>query len=77
MKIEFTPEDFDEGAAMADLSLKIEQVDFDFVDKITDEMKMHQPFLLSAMIGFKDDVTQEEHWEIMICIFCSGSTSEV
>ena len=63
--MEFTPDDFNEAADLADLIKNIDNIDAEYVDKISDEIYKYQPFFLSVMLGYSLDVTPLEMDEII------------
>lgn len=44
---------------------KIDRIDSDYFNVITDEMNQHQPFLLSILLGYRFDFKPEEVGEII------------
>ena len=63
--MDFTENDFNQAADLAELLANIDSIDANYVDKISDEIYKYQPFFLSVMLGYNLDVTPEEMDEIM------------
>lgn len=63
--MEITKKDFDEVAQIAALVKKIDNIDAVYVDKISDEIYLKQPFYLTVLMGHRFDTTPEELEEVM------------
>lgn len=68
-KIKFTQNDFNETKILAELIKKIDRIDSDYVNTISDEIFKFQPFFLTVLLGYQYDVTMEELEEIMKIYF--------
>jgi len=58
-----------EAIRISEIINKIDTIDNDYFNVITDEMNQYQPFLLSMLLGYRFDFKPEEVGEI-IKIFC-------
>lgn len=67
MKI--TQKDFDDTAEVAGLLAKIDNLNSEDVNTLSDEIFKRQPFFLTVLLGYRLDVTPEEHEEIMKIYF--------
>ncbi|EKF54419.1 hypothetical protein I215_12343 [Galbibacter marinus] len=54
---------------MANLLLKIDQMDAAYVDKVSDQIYEQQPFFLSVLLGYSKDISMVEVEEIMKVYF--------
>jgi hypothetical protein len=61
--------DFDELAKIRLLENKIDSIDAKYVDTISDEIFLKQPFFLTILIGYRFDTTPQELEEIMKLYF--------
>ncbi len=61
----FTVNDFNQATDLAELVANIDSIDANYVDKISDEIYIYQPFFLSFILGYSLDVTEEEMEEII------------
>jgi hypothetical protein len=68
-KLNFTNNDFKETGAIAESIKKIDQIDADYVDSVSDEIYKLQPFYLTVLLGHRLDVSMEELEEIMKIYF--------
>ncbi|GAF05992.1 hypothetical protein [Saccharicrinis fermentans] len=68
-KLNFTDNDFKEARAIAELIKKIDQIDADYVNSVSDEIYKLQPFYLTVLLGHRLDVSMEELEEIMKIYF--------
>lgn len=68
-KIKFTENDFNETKRVSELLHKMDQIDAEYVNSISDEIFKFQPFFLSVLLGYQQDVTMEELEEIMKIYF--------
>jgi len=68
-KIKFTQNDFVEIRILAGSIRKIDQIDADYVNTISDEIFKMQPFFLAALLGHRLDVSMDEMEEIMKIYF--------
>ena len=68
-KLKFTQNDFIETAILAESIKKIDQIDSDYVNSISDEIFRCQPFFLTVLLGHRIDVSMEELEEIMKIYF--------
>jgi len=68
-KIKFTQNDFNETRKLAESIKKIDHIDADYVNIISDEIFKFQPFLLSVLLGYKMDVSKYELEELMKIYF--------
>lgn len=67
--MDFTQRDFDETSKLAGYLKKIDDIDADYVNIISDEIFHKQPFLLTVLIGYRLDTLLEELEEIMKIYF--------
>ena len=65
----FTQQDFDEIETLANLSQKIDNIDAAYVNTVSDDIYKKQPFLLSILLGYHNDVTPIELEELMKIYF--------
>lgn len=54
---------------ISELIIKVDKIDAEYVNKISSEIYQYQPFLLSILIGYKDDLRLEELEEVMKIYF--------
>ena len=54
-----------ETIKISEIINKIDKIDNDYFNKITDEMNQYQPFLSSMLLGYQFDLKPEEHGEII------------
>jgi hypothetical protein len=64
-KIKLTENDFNETNLLAESTKKIDQIDAEYVNIISDEIFKLQPFFLSVLLGYQQDLSTEELGEIM------------
>ena len=69
MKIQFSPNDFNESIALEELTKKIDLIGAEYVNTVTDEIFKQQPFFLTVLLGYRLDVSSEELEEIMKIYF--------
>jgi len=67
--MEFTQEDFNETAKLAELTTKIDSIDADYVNSVSDDIFKRQPFFLAVLLGHRFDVSETELEEIMKIYF--------
>ena len=67
MKI--TQKDINETQELGAILAKIDQIDSEYVNSITDEIFKKQPFFLSVLLGYHHDISTEELEEIMKIYF--------
>lgn len=65
----FTKEDFYETEIIAGLIDRIDKIDAEYVNVISDEIFKQQPFVLTVLLGYKPDVTETELEELMKIFF--------
>lgn len=68
-KLTFTTKDYSETSELAGLINKIDTIDAEYVNWISDEIFKHQPFFLTVLLGYRADVSPEELAEIMKIYF--------
>ncbi len=68
-RVHLTQNDFNETDVLAGVLLKIDQIDENYVNVITDEIFKFQPFFLSTLLGYHQDVSMEQLEEIMKIYF--------
>lgn len=68
-KLKFTQNDFNETEILAESIKKLDQIDSDYVNSISDEIFNCQPFFLTVLLGHRIDVSMEELEEIMKIYF--------
>lgn len=64
-----TQKDFDETIVVANLLTKIDNMDAEYVNEISDEIFKWQPFFLTVLLGYRLDISSEELEEIMKIYF--------
>lgn len=69
VKIKFTNNDFKETKILAESIKKIDQIDSEYVNSISDEIFKLQPFFLTVLLGHRHDISMEELEEIMKIYF--------
>ena len=67
MKI--TKKDFDETTSLASVVSKIDNLTPEYMNTISDEIFVKQPFFLTVLLGYRFDVSSEELDEIMKIYF--------
>ena len=60
-----TQNDFNEANELAVLLTKIDNMDVEYVNEISDEIFKQQPFFLTVLLGYRLDTSPEELEEIM------------
>jgi len=58
-----------EAIRISEIINKIDRIDSDYFNVITDEMNQYQPFLLSILLGYRFDFKPEEVGEIIKIVF--------
>ena len=61
----FSEKDYNETEKISHLLKKIDNIDKQYVDSVTDEMYQYQPFLLSLLLGYQYDLQPKEAEEIL------------
>lgn len=64
-KLTFTKKDYSETSELARLIRKIDTIDAEYVNRISDEIFKHQPFYLTVLLGYRVDISMEELEEMM------------
>lgn len=67
--MDLTQKDFEETSKVAAKIIRIENIDADYVNSVSDEIFTRQPFFLSVLIGYRMDTSPEELDEIMKIYF--------
>lgn len=67
--MELTQEDLNETKHLAMLNEKIDRIDAEYVNSVSDEIYMQQPFFLSVLLGYSQDVSMTELEELMKIYF--------
>jgi len=67
--MEFTNSDFKETTELAELVKKIDNLNTEYVNALSDEIFQRQPFFLTVLLGYRLDLTAEEFEEIMKIYF--------
>ena len=67
--MDFAQNDFTEAKDLAKVQIKIDHIDAEYVDVITDEIFQKQPFFLTVLLGYRLDTTLIELEEIMKIYF--------
>lgn len=67
--MKFSKKDFTETAELSVLLSKIDHIDGEYVSKVSDEIFKKQPFFLSALLGYRFDVSTTELEELMKIYF--------
>ncbi|MFA9388702.1 MAG: hypothetical protein ACERKD_02775 [Prolixibacteraceae bacterium] len=68
-KIKFTNNDLEETKILAESIKKIDQIDSEYVNSISDEIFKLQPFFLTVLLGHRLDISMEELEEVMKIYF--------
>ncbi len=68
-KLNFTAKDYDETTELAGLIRKIDTIDAEYVNRVSDEIFKDQPFFLTVLLGYRVDVSTQELEEIMKIYF--------
>ncbi|OFX27565.1 MAG: hypothetical protein A2033_14870 [Bacteroidetes bacterium GWA2_31_9] len=68
-KLKFTQNDFNETEILAESIKKIDQIDSNYVNSVSDEIFSCQPFFLTVLLGHRIDVSMGELEEIMKIYF--------
>jgi len=58
-----------ETERISEILIRIDKIDFDYVNTLTDEMNQYQPFLISILLGYRFDLKPEEVEEIIKIFF--------
>ena len=53
-----------EVSRISEIVLKIDHIDIEYVNSITDEINQYQPFLLSMLLGYQLDLKPKELEEL-------------
>ena len=67
--MELTQQDLKEAKLIAELLKKVDVIDVDYVNSVSDDIYKRQPFVLSVLLGYHSDVTPLELEEIMKSYF--------
>ena len=67
--MELSKADIKETELLAGILRRIDNIDADYVNSISDEIFQYQPFFLSALLGLRLDVTPAELDEVMKIYF--------
>ena len=67
--MKFTEQDFKEVQEFAIQLTTIDNIDAAYVDKVSSELFIHQPFFLSVLMGYREDISMEELDEIVKIYF--------
>lgn len=65
----FTQKDFNEINELTNPLAKMDKIDFEYVNEISDEIFKQQPFFLTVLLGYHLDTSTEELEEIMKIYF--------
>lgn len=68
-KLTFTAKDYSETTELAGLIGKIDAIDAQYVNRVSDEIFKEQPFFLTVLLGYRVDVSEQELEEIMKIYF--------
>lgn len=68
-KLTFTTKEYNEASEIARLIGKIDTIDAEYVNWVSDEISKHQPFFLTVLLGYRADVSPDELAEIMKIYF--------
>lgn len=63
--MKFADKDFSESSNVAEIIKFCEQADNKKLEKITDEIYRHQPFLISLFLGYKNDIDMMQMDEVL------------
>lgn len=69
MQIELDQNDTNDITKVAELVIKLAQIDADYVNNAADEIFRYQPFYLTVLIGYRFNLSTEELEEIMKSYF--------
>lgn len=67
--MDFKQNDFNEAKDLANVQIKIDNIDAAYVNLISDEIFQMQPFFLKVLLGYRLDITPMELEEIMKTYF--------
>ena len=67
--MELSESDIKEANEVADLMIKIDNSDADYITSSLNEIRQYQPFMISVLAGIQIEVTDEELEEIMRIYF--------
>lgn len=67
--MDFKQNDFTEAKYLAKVQIKIDNIDAEYVNLISDEIFQKQPFFLTVLLGYRLDTTALELEEIMKIYF--------
>ena len=68
-KLTFTAKDYSETSELAGLIRKIDAIDAEYANRVSDEIFKHQPFFLTVLLGYRVDVSAQELEELMKIYF--------
>jgi len=69
LKIKIIPQDVDDMSEIFKIREKIDNLDAEYVNEISDEIFKYQPFFVTVLVGYHIDVSPEELEEIMKIYF--------
>lgn len=67
--MDFKQKDFSEAIDLAKLQIRMDTIDAEYVNLISDEIFQKQPFFLTTLLGYRFDLTPIELEEIMKIYF--------
>jgi hypothetical protein len=67
--MDISQNDFKEAIELAELQKKIDNIDAEYMNLISDEIFQKQPFYMTVLLGYRIDTTPEELEEIMKIYF--------
>jgi len=67
--MDFTKNDFAEAKQLAKVQIKIDNIDAEYVNLVSDEILKKQPFFLTVLLGYRLDTTPIELEEIIKIYF--------
>ncbi len=68
-KLNINQKDIEETKIIGELLSKIDKIDSNYANRISDEMFKYQPFFLSVLLGYSQDVSMEVMDEILKIYF--------
>src|SRR5690606_2692973 len=68
-KLLLAESDIHETPEISHLIKRLDSMDSQYVDMVTDDIQRYQPFFLNVLLGYREDVTLEELEEIMKVYF--------
>ncbi|MFY9152976.1 MAG: hypothetical protein WAO52_13235 [Prolixibacteraceae bacterium] len=67
--MKFIQNNFEETDQLVELIKRIDHIDAQYADTVSDEIFQRQPFFLSVLLGYQFDISKEEMEEIIKVYF--------